>query len=100
MLEGRSASERITASPRKMCVPGVQACATDGVSTSRRRTTSATLPADAARECARTRRLLNADALTLGAYSFAEIGQLVLYDIVDRFTRGVDVITHLLDDIV
>ena len=100
MLEGSSASERITASPRKMCVPGVQACATDGVSTSRRRTTSATLPAVSARECTRTRRLLNADALTLSAYSFAEIAELVLYDIVDRFARGVDVITHLLDNIV
>src|SRR5467141_1554158 len=94
MLEGRSASERMTASPRKMCVPGVQACAIAGVSTSASRTASAMRPDDLI-PCG-----LDADALALPPDCFAEIVQLVLHDVVDRAARGIDVIAHLFDHFV
>src|SRR6267154_4924734 len=94
MLEGRSASERITASPRKMCVPGVQACAIAGVSTSASRTASAMRPDDLI-PC-----VLDADALALPPDCFAKIVQLVLHDVIDRAARGIDVIAHLLNNVV
>src|SRR5450759_4894446 len=101
MLEGRSASERMTASPRKMCVPGVQACAMAGVSTSASSTASAIRPAETARGEARTIPSdLDPDALTLPPDCFSEIVQLVLHDVVDRVARGIDVITHLLNHVV
>src|SRR6202163_1553568 len=101
MLEGRRASDRMIASPRKMCVPGVQACATAGVSTSASSTATATRAADTARDDPRTIPLdLDSDALTLPPDCFSEIVQLVLYDIVDRAACGVDVIAHLLDHVV
>src|SRR5438876_290615 len=84
MLAGSSASERMTASPRKMCVPGVHACAIAGVSISASSTASAILPAETARGDARTIWSgLNPDALTLPTDSFPEIVQLVLDDVVD-----------------
>src|SRR5258706_3121521 len=101
MLEGRSASDRMIASPRKICVPGVQACATAGVSTSASSTATATRAAGTARDDARTIPVdLDSDALTLPPDCFSEIVQLVLHDIVDCVARGVDVIAHLLDHIV
>src|SRR6185436_2468240 len=101
MLDGSSERERITASPRKMCVPGVQAWATDGVSTSSSNTASRTLPTEAAREVARDiPGALNADALTLAADCFPKIGQLVFHYVVNRFARRIDVIAYLVDDLV
>lgn len=94
MLEGRSESERMTASPRKMCVPGVQACAMAGVNTSASSTASAIRPSR------RTTRDLDPDALTLSPDCFSEIVQLVLHDVVDRVASGIHVVTHLLDHIV
>src|SRR6478672_554548 len=100
-LEGSSESDRITASPRKMCVPGVQAWATDGVSMSSSRTADSTLAAETARDEARDiPRALNADALTLPAYCFAEIVELVLHHIVDGFARGIHVVAHLIDHVI
>src|SRR5450759_5730888 len=101
MLEGRSASERMTASPRKMCVPGVHACATAGVSTSASSTATATRAAETARGDARTIPSdLDPDALTLPPDCFSEIVQLVLDDVVDRVACGIDVVTHLLDHVI
>src|SRR3954468_22458336 len=101
MLEGSRESERITASPRKMCVPGVHACATEGVSITSSNAASNALPTEAARDEARDiPRALNADALTLPAYRFPEICQLFFDYVVDRITRSVDVIAHLVDDLV
>jgi len=74
MPEGSSASERMTASPRKMCVPGVHACAIAGVSINASSTARAILPEEAARGDARTIRSgLDTDALTLPTNSFPEI---------------------------
>src|SRR3954469_22651302 len=101
MLDGRSGSERITASPRKMCVPGVQACATAGVSISASTTASARVPAEAARDVARPiDRALDPDTLALPTNGFAKVVQLFLYDIVDRAASGVDILTYLFDDII
>src|ERR1700694_2533028 len=101
MLDGRSGSERITASPRKMCVPGVHACATAGVSISASRTASASQPADTTRGVKRRiAPALDPDALTLPANGLSKISQLVLHDIVDRVARGIDVLAHLLDNVV
>ena len=101
MLEGRRESERITASPRKMCVPGVQAWATDGVSITSSNAASNTVPTEAARDAARDiPRALDADALTLPAYCFPEIGQLFFHYVVDRVPRGVDVFADLFHHVV
>jgi len=78
------------ASPRKMCVPGVHACAIAGVSISASSTASAILPAETAR----------GDALTLPTDRFPEIVQLVLDDVVDCVLRRIDVIAHLIDHVV
>jgi hypothetical protein len=43
---------------------------------------------------------LDPDTLALPTNGFAKIVQLFFYDIVDRTTSGVDVLPHLLDDIV
>src|SRR5213082_1298379 len=89
MLEGRSASERMTASPRKICVPGVHACATAGARTSASRIASATRPAETARGDARTMSGgLDPDSLALTADRFAEIVQLVFDDVIDRVACG------------
>src|SRR2546423_1488525 len=101
MLEGRSASDRNIASPRKMCVPGVQACATAGVSTSANSTARPTRLAENARDEARgIACALDPDALTLPTDCFAEVVQFVLHRIIDRVLRAVDVFTHLFDDLV
>src|SRR2546423_3139764 len=97
MLDGRSVSERMTASPRKMCVPGVQARATAGVSISASNTASATAPPDTARGEARiTVPRLNPDPLALPANRFPQIVELVFHDIVDRIAGGVDVLANLI----
>src|SRR3954464_4360897 len=84
MLDGRSGSERITASPRKMCVPGVQAWATAGVSTNANSTASARPPAEAGRDVARRIECaLDPDPLALPTNGFAKIVQLFLDDIID-----------------
>src|SRR5882762_6866976 len=101
MPEGSRGRERMIASPRKICVPGVQACATAGMSTSARSTASATRPAVTARGDARvTPGDLNADALALTADRFPKIVELVLHDVVDRVARGVNVLAHLVDHVI
>src|SRR6476660_7641193 len=97
MLEGRSVSERMTASPRKMCVPGVHACATAGVSTSASNTASAIAPAETARGEARITVVprLDPDPLALPANRFTEVVELVLDHVVDRIASGIDVIPDL-----
>ena len=58
-------------------------------------------PAEAARDNARDiPRALDADALTLTAYCFPKIGQLVFHHVVDCLASGIDVVTDLLHDIV
>src|SRR5258705_2625391 len=89
------------ASPRKMCVPGVQACAMAGVSTSASNTARAMAPAETARGEARvTVARLNPDPLALPANRFSQIVQLVLHDVVDRVASGVDIVPHLFYDLV
>lgn len=43
---------------------------------------------------------LDAYALTLSPDRFSEIGQLIFHDVVDCVAGGIDVITHLFDDVV
>lgn len=84
-----------------MCVPGVQACATDGVRTSSSNAASKTLPAETARGEARDiPRALDADALTLTANCFPEIVQLVFHDVVDCIASGVHIVADLLYNVV
>ncbi len=84
-----------------MCVPGVHACATAGVSTSASNTASPMAPAETARGEARViAPRLNPDPLTLPANCFSEVVQLVLHDVIDRIASGVDVVPDLLDHVV
>lgn len=84
-----------------MCVPGVHAWATDGVSISSSSAPAITPAAEAARDQARDiPSVLNADALTLPPYGFAKIVELVFHYIIDRFASGIDVIAYLFDDVV
>jgi hypothetical protein len=60
-------------------------------------TADSTLKTVTARDEARiVPRALNADALTLPAYCFAEIVEFALHHIVDRLARRVDIVPHLL----
>jgi hypothetical protein len=71
------------------------------VRTSASNTARAIAPAETARGEARViLPRLNPDPLTLPAHRFPEIVQLVFHDIVDRIASGIDVVAHLLDDIV
>src|SRR6266480_4872507 len=100
-LEGSSASDRMIASPRKMCVPGVQAWATAGVNTSASNTASATRPAENARDEARgIPRALDPDALTLPPHCFAEVVQLVFHGVVDRILGGIHIVKYLVHHVV
>src|SRR6478609_6310778 len=101
MLEGSNARDRITASPRKMWVPGVHAYATAGARISASTTAIPTRHAETARGDARTiDGDLDPDALTLPTDRFAQIVQLVLHDVVDGAAGAVDVVAHLLDHVV
>jgi hypothetical protein len=58
-------------------------------------------PAETARDNARDiPSVLNADALTLPAYCFPKIVQLVFHYVADCFARGIDVLTHLIHRLV
>src|SRR5688500_11697496 len=91
----------MTASPRKMCVPGVHACATAGVSTSASSTARPMAPAESARVEARViAPRLDPDSLTLPANCFPKIVELFLHDVVDRIARCVHIVANLFDHIV
>src|SRR5258705_11775238 len=98
---GRRASDRITASPRKMCVPGVQAYAGAGVA-ARRSTATHTTHSATTIGCLTDSRpgLLDPDALSLAAHRFAQIRHLFAHHVVDRLARGIDVIPNGIHDVI
>lgn len=101
MPDGRRGSERMIASPRKMCVPGVHAYASAGIRTSASNTASAIPPAGSARGEARViGGRLDPDSLALPPNGFPKIVELVLHDVVDRIACGVHIVANLLDHFV
>src|SRR6266542_1029540 len=102
MLAGRSANDLMTASPRKILVPGVHACAPSGTSISATRTARAIahglsrpVPRLFARGCISV-GVLDADALALTANRFAKILDLVGYDVVYRLACVIEVLANLI----
>src|SRR5688572_1475750 len=99
--DGRNASDRSTASPRKMCVPGVHACAIDGVTAI---AISATRAAQkiAVKGCrADSRRpKLDPDPLPLPPNRFPEVVHLRADNVIDRFLRAVDVLANRISDLI
>src|SRR6185436_1023464 len=91
---GTSASERMTASPRKTCVPGVQACATAGA-TAMARTTN-TAQRRTLREPRAFGTALNTETLALAPHGAPEILELRLDDIVDRLAGATQVLAHVI----
>ena len=94
---GSAASERITASPRKTCVPGVQAYATPGA------TMSVATAMSAQRRSRRLagRRLVVSDPkpLSLPFDGAPQILQLGVHRIVDCLSRATDVVRDLLSQV-
>src|SRR5512140_2944580 len=89
---GRSESERMIASPRKMCVPGVHAYAAAGVTAIAMTAMPTTHSMKTAGCLTDSRFKLDTDPLPLTANGFAEIIHLRTYDVIDRFARAVDVL--------
>src|SRR3954470_24264678 len=81
---GRTASERITASPRKTCVAGVHAWARDG-ETAIMRTINAAKRRTFRDACAGTGTLLDAKALPLSTNRAPKIFQFGLDGVIDCF---------------
>src|SRR5215467_12079145 len=92
-LGGSSCSERMTASPRKTCVPGVQACATPGATTTK---TIANQTQVGTRNGWPDRRagpgMSDPKAFALPANRAAQIFELGFDRVVDRFARAADVL--------
>src|SRR5207244_2774939 len=93
-LTGSRASALITASPRKTCVPGVQAWAAAGVSASAT-TASATSPAIAPARWSGDRRRSDPKPLPLAPNRLPQILELGLDGVVDRVTRPFRVVRDL-----
>src|SRR5689334_3642825 len=87
---GRTDSERITASPRNTCVPGVHACAIAGVMASTN-TASAVTRRTVRAPCARGGRL-DAKTLALAPNGTPQILELRLDRVVDRILRATEVV--------
>src|ERR1041385_4258000 len=93
MPGGRNCSDRMTASPRKTCVPGVHACATAGATTTRTAASQRLLGTRRARRPRRARRaMLHSKPLALSPDGTAEVLELRLDGVVDRLARGADVV--------
>src|SRR3954453_4634912 len=101
MALGTIASDRITASPRKMCVPGVQAYATDG-------NTTIAMAAAIVRRATMLRRSRAArggfragemasdpETSTLAPHGATQIAQLRADRIIDRVARPAQVVLDL-----
>jgi hypothetical protein len=88
------------ASPRKMCVPGVQAWALPGTRMSARSTASAIAHGAARPPRIMRRVVLDTDLLALAADRLAQILQLVGDDVVDRFASVIHVFADLLRHVV
>ena len=101
MCDGRSESDCMIASPRKMCVPGVHASAVEGV---RAIATAATSIAARKKEPGPRERgpvaTSDADALALTADCLSKIVELVFDNVVDCIACCVHVIANLLSDVI
>src|SRR5690349_9693154 len=95
MLGGRNWSERITASPRKTCVPGVQAWATAGATTTKAAASQTHVGTRRARRDGRARGTLHPKTLPLSPNRPAQVFQLRLNGIVDRLARAAGVVGHV-----
>src|SRR5688572_11567875 len=100
-MPGSNVRDRKTASPRKTCVPGVHAQATSG-----RSTRIAKAPArDGSRRPThetndeRRKGCLDAKLFSPATNRAAQILELGLNEIVDRFARGFEVVAHPLSDL-
>src|SRR3954470_2439183 len=80
IVGGRTASERMTASPRKTCVPGVHACATAGATIRTRTATRAPAPM---RRALHARLASDTKTLALPPNRSAEVLELRLDHVVD-----------------
>src|SRR5512143_4337371 len=94
---GSNTSERMTASPRKTCVPGVQACARLGVIAT---AMIATMRHWTTRPKAGVPRLASdAKALPLPPNRSAQILELRLHHVVDRLASAAHVVGHAIVDL-
>src|SRR5665647_104930 len=91
---GRSDSDRMIASPRKMCVPGVHAYAAAGVTAIAMTATPTTHSMKTAGCLTDSRPNLDTDPLPLTANGLPEIVHLRAHDVVDRLTRAIDVLAY------
>src|SRR3954466_7143630 len=100
---GSRSSDRITASPRKTCVPGVHAYAADGSNTSAA-PASSTMTARSrgrANRCSRfASRPLDPQPLPLSPQGTTEIAQLGLDHVIDRLLRLAEVVLHVIANLV
>lgn len=99
--EGSNESDRMIASPRKMCVPGVQANAAEGVAAIARiamHTTQMTATTGCPRDSLWVN--LDTDALPLTPHGFAEVVHFGADDVIDCFLRAVDILAHAVGDII
>ena len=95
MDAGSIPRERMTVSPRKMCVPGVHACAVDGVAAIATSAMHATHMRKMGGCLPDSREAnLDPDALTLPAHRFAEIIHFMSDYIVDRFASAIDILSN------
>src|SRR4051812_14902924 len=94
---GSTASDRMTASPRNTCVPGVHACATAGARTS----TSIATPAHApTRRALHVVRLaLDAKTLALPPNGTAKVLELRLDRVIDRRAGSAQVLRYVLSNL-
>src|SRR3954471_21372449 len=100
---GSRSSDRITASPRKTCVPGVHAYAADGSSTSAAPASSTMTATARARgnRCSRcASRPLDPQPLALSSQGTTEIAQLGLDHVINRFLRLAEVVPHVIANLV
>src|SRR6476646_7565050 len=85
---GSSWSERMTASPRKTCVPGVQACATAGAITTSTTASQRHGGTRAARPRRAGRRTSDPKAFALSPNRAAQILELGLHRVIDGLARA------------
>src|SRR4051812_6012995 len=103
---GSRSSDRITASPRKTCVPGVHAYAADGSSTSAAAASSTMTARSRGRgnRCSRCSRCasrpLDPQPLPLSPQGTTEIAQLGLDHVIDRLLRLAEVVPHVIANLV
>src|SRR5690348_16882982 len=104
MAPGNKSSERMTASPRNTCVPGVQAYAAVGSRTSTAAARTSINPIEPRRVvavCARVGgRGLDAESLPLSTQGATQVVQLLLDHIIDGLLRLSQVVADVIANLV